>query len=216
MQNSIARHDSGKKGYRRYLGNSEEDREEQVSRVENKSSYVDFALRNIKIEASMRLALDPDAMEVFTWDAWATYMQLAEALFAVSTAPSESEIERLINRKVRTLEDSQSGPSAGASNWLTAFFLAITCRDNERSRSLCEIPIDFIRDSGQSQGTECDDYVYPWISAIQDLILGRAGLAGNLLSAMDLSEPEKSRIGTAEYMNNIVFPQINSLYRLAQ
>lgn len=212
----ISRHDASKEGYRRYLEGSEEDRRLQVSRIERKSSYIDFAFQNLKLEANFRLAMDPQAMDVLTWDSWTTYMQIAEVLFAVSAAPPGSTVERLIAREVRSLDSVNPGTSINGENWLTAFFLSVTCRDNERSRSLCEVPVDLLRCAGEGQGRNQDDYVFPWISAIQDLVLGRPTLSDNLLAAMELSEPGRIRAGTAHQVDHLVFPQIHSLYRLSQ
>ncbi|MBB6120265.1 immunity 49 family protein [Nocardiopsis algeriensis] len=190
--------------------------EKQVSWLVNKPMMADMALHSIGLEARICLSVDPTAGEWLTWEAWTTWMQVAEAPFAMcSIAPGET-VERIINQKRRTLRHLPPGPECDAGTWLTAFSLAVTCRDENRVASLCQITPAFLKEASEKRGGAYDEYIYPLIAAVQDFILNRPTLGDNLYQAMDLSRPENASISDAERLNCLIFPVIESLYRLAQ
>ena len=203
-------------GYKRYLAKIEEKRESEVTGMVEAPFSADMSLDSLEIGAKICLAMDPDASELYTWEAWTTWMQVAEAFLAMSTAPHGDTIERLINHETRTLQAIAPGPSCDAGTWITAFFLAVSCRDEDRVHSLCQIPASFLKEAGESRGGGYDDYVYPWITAIQDFILNRPELGDNLYEAMRLSQPEHASISSPEKLDAFVFPPMNALYRLAE
>ncbi|MBB6120264.1 immunity 49 family protein [Nocardiopsis algeriensis] len=171
---------------------------------------------NIALMTKIYLAVDPSGAHLYTWEAWTTWMQVAEAPFAMcSIAPGET-VERIINQKRRTLRHLPPGHTCDAGTWLTAFSLAVSCRDENRVASLCQITPAFLREASEKHGGAYDEYIYPWIAALQDFILNRPTLGDNLYQAMDLSRPENASISDAESLNLLVFPVIESLYRLAQ
>ncbi len=216
MTNFPPRHDVSTPGYERYLEGIEEDRETEIEGMVKAPYTVGMTLDEMALGARIALAVDPDASELYTWEAWTTWMQVAEAVFAMSTAPPNTTVQRLINQKTRTLHAITPGPESDAGTWITAFFLAITCRDEERVHFLCQIPASFLKEAGESRGGGYDDYIYPWITALQDFILNRPELGDNLYQAMRLSDPEHARISSPENLNTFVFPPMNALYRLAE
>lgn len=202
--------------YERHLGKIEGKRDAQVSGMVRAPFSVDISLNNLARSAKICLAMDPDASELHTWESWTAWMQVAEALLAMSTTPPGNTIERLIDHQARTLQGVTPGPSCDAGAWITAFFLAVSCRDEVRVHSLCQIPASLLKEAGESGGGGYDDYVYPWITAIQDYILNRPELGDNLDEAMRLSRPENASISSPEKLSAFVFPPINALYRLSQ
>ncbi|MFD3684385.1 immunity 49 family protein [Nocardiopsis sp. NPDC058631] len=216
MTPSLPRHETSLPAYKRHLEKIQKKRESAVAGLVEAPFSVDISLNSLARSAKICLAMDPDASELYTWESWTTWMQVSEALLAMSTTPPGKTIERLINDKTRTLQAIGPSPSCDAGTWITAFFLAVSCRDEERVHSLCQIPASFLREAGESGSGGYDDYVYPWITAIQDYILNRPELADNLYEAMRLSQPEHASISSPEKLDAFVFPPINALYRLAQ
>src|SRR5699024_11038876 len=85
-----------------------------------------------------------------------------------------------------------------------------------KRRELCEIPVDFIKKAGESDGAQYNPFTYHWISALQALILNRPGLGEDLLAAMELSTPDRVDFGDANLLNKITFPQMNTFLRLVE
>ncbi|MFW6641422.1 immunity 49 family protein [Nocardiopsis algeriensis] len=190
--------------------------ERSVSRITEMPSTVAISANRIALISRVCLSVDPKAAELLTWEAWTTWMQVAEASFAMcSIAPGET-VERIINQKTRTLHHLPADFWCDAGTWMTAFSLAVTCRDTKRIKSLCQISPEFLKEASEKEGGAYDDYIYPWISAVQDFILGRPSLGDNLYQAMEMSKPENSSISSSKGLNHLVFPAINSLYRLAE
>ena len=216
MKNFPSRHDTSVPAYKRHLEKVERKREKEVAGMIKAPFSVGISLDNMARSARVTLAMDPDTSELYTWEAWAAWMQVAEVVFAMSTAPSGSTVERLVDHEVRTLQAIEPGPRSDAGTWPTAFFLGITCRDEERVRFLCNIPASFLKEAGESRGGAYDDYIYPWITALQDFILNRPDLGDNLYEAMRLSQHENTEISSAENLNTFIFPPMNAFYRFAE
>ncbi|WP_232833114.1 immunity 49 family protein [Nocardiopsis sp. TNDT3] len=159
---------------------------------------------------------DPDAAQVDTWEAWVTAMQMHHAMFAMTTNPPGTELELMVNHQVRHPKATGPRYCTNASNWLTAFFLAVVCRDQKRYRELCEISVDRLREAGESEGTQYNPFTYHWISALQAFVLNRPGLGEELLAAMELSAPDRAGIGSPELLGMIVFPPMNAFLRLVE
>ncbi|WP_087100077.1 immunity 49 family protein [Nocardiopsis sp. JB363] len=159
---------------------------------------------------------DPSAARLETWEAWVADMQMHDALFKVTTTPEDEPVEVMINRQVRRTKGTGPMYCTNASNWLTGFYLAVICREQQRYRELCKIPVDLLREAGESDGARYNPYIYYWISAIQDFVLNRPGLGENLLQAMELSSPGSSELGSAATLDRLVFPQLNTFLHLVQ
>ncbi|MFI9064685.1 immunity 49 family protein [Streptomyces sp. NPDC053429] len=96
-----------------------------------------------------------------------------------------------------------------AGNWLTAFYLAAICRENDRVNQLAQVPLSFLRASG----AEFDEYIYAWIETIQNHWFGRQETWDTLVRAMDGTDPENVRIAGKDLMLKILYPPINLFYR---
>ncbi|WP_237449958.1 immunity 49 family protein [Nocardiopsis alba] len=216
MLSDIPKHDTGMPHFYRLMENFPEEAEGEVQSLIGKPWLAGMAGDLLRQNAMTCLAMDPRASEILTWETWTTWMQIAEAPFAMCVLEPDQTTERVINQKTRTLHHLPLGYTCGAGPWLNAFFLALTCRDEKRVASLCQISPEFIREASEHNGGAYDEYVYPWIAALQDFILNRPTLGENLYQAMDLSRPENATINDAEGLNSLVFPVMNSFYRLAQ
>lgn len=139
-----------------------------------------------------------------TWEAAVTAMQLGWALFAV-TGASEGSVECRINRKMRTLPAIGRQSSADAGNWLTAFWLAVVCRERERMTQLCEIPLERLR----APEGQYDEYVYHWVDTLQTYWLRRPGLVEKLTDAIQASDPSVARVTPRDMLQGLLYPPIN-------
>lgn len=210
------KHDLSRPHYRGLLEELEGERKHGVENLTELPFSVGLFSKEIGESARVCIAVDPNAAESFTWEFWTTWMQVAEASFAMSTIPPGETVQRRIDGQVRTLHHLTPGPECNAGTWLTAFSLAVSCRDEERVRFLCQIPVSFIREAGEARGGGHDEYIYPWVAAIQDFILNRPTLGDNLFETMRLAEPEHADISSPEDLSIFVFPAVNALYRLAE
>ncbi len=200
---------------------------DSISRVpERRKFYVEWLvespfdaggpLSGVKDQAELCISMDTDVDRLETWEAWVTWMQVSEAALAVSTTQPGIQITRRINHQEHTLTTVSPDYFTNARNWLDAFFLAVTCREQERYRSLCQVPVETLRQAGESRGTQYNPYIYHWIQALQAFVLNRPGLVENLTKAMELSDPVHAEIGDAETLNKMTFPPLNTLIHLAR
>ncbi|MEU4149570.1 immunity 49 family protein [Streptomyces sp. NPDC026659] len=155
-----------------------------------------------------RLIIDPQASELPTWEAAVTAMQIRQAAFAAA-ARTQGAVQCRIVGEVRSIPATGPQFYANAGNWLSAFWLAIVCRDQARMTELCEVPLQVLRASG----VRGDEYVYNWIDALQTYWMERPGLVEKLGSAIDNSFPEVAMIAPRDLLQNVLYPPINLFYQ---
>lgn len=197
-----------------------EDREKNTkywaAAIESNPYNTDLALSTIHLAALFSTASDPDAAYPDTWESWVTSMQFHHAFFMMSRNTPETDMQFLVYGKNRRTHGIGPNYAANASNWIAAFFLTSICRDEERRNELCEIPIEFIKECGESEGTEYAPFSYHWISALQALILNRSELGEELLAAMELTDPSQVDFGDPEAVDMLTFPLMNAFLRLVE
>ncbi|PCG86560.1 hypothetical protein CIB93_08465 [Streptomyces sp. WZ.A104] len=152
-------------------------------------------------------AADPRAAAVETWESTVNSMQLGSALFAVAHS-TEGAVECRINRKLRTLSIAESRPTADAGMWLSAFWLAVICRDQDRMTQLSEIPLERLRSPEGSY----DEYIYHWVDTLQSWWLRRPDLADKLIATIEASDPAVARIAPQDLLQGVLYPPINLFY----
>lgn len=191
--------------YARDLG---EDLAQTLSTLERSPRMLDVALSEALTHVQARLAVNPDASELGTWEAVVTAMQVSSALFATA-ATSEGTVPCRIAD--RTLAIPATGPvsSTHAGNWLTAFWLAIVCREQARMTQLSQIPVDMLRVATM----EFDDYLYHWVEALQTYWLEQPGLVEGLITTIEATYPENVRVADQELLEKILYPPINLFHR---
>ncbi|MCX5607202.1 MULTISPECIES: immunity 49 family protein [unclassified Streptomyces] len=183
----------------------------RIDSLEESTGVIDFAFNSSLLALRARCVIDPRAAAVETWEAMVNAMQLGSALFAV-TGVSEGSVECRINRKLRTLPAVGPLPPADAGNWLTAFWLAVICRDQTRMTQLCEIPLDRLR----SPEGQYDEYVYHWVDVLQTYWLQRPGLVDKLIATIEASNPEVVRVAPRDLLQGVLYPPINLFYHFVR
>lgn len=160
--------------------------------------------------AQQHCAIDPQAVKFDTWEAWVTAMQTGSALFAAATAPEGTGVTCRIKEQERTLPATGPEPHVNAGTWVTSFYLAMICRDNDRLRRLAEVPVSLLRDSG----AVFDAYIYSWVETLQSFWLGRQDVGDKLVAAVDATSPEALRYTDADLVSKILYPPMILLYRI--
>ncbi|MGW2647864.1 immunity 49 family protein [Streptomyces sp. NPDC001393] len=160
--------------------------------------------------AQQHCAIDPQAVKFATWEAWVTAMQIGSALFAAATAPEGTSITCRIKEQERILPATGPEPHLNPGTWVTAFYLAMICRDNDRLRQLAEVPVPLLRGSG----AVFDEYIYSWVDALQSFWLGRQDMGEKLVAAVDGTSPEALQYADADLMSKILYPPMVLLYRV--
>lgn len=159
-----------------------------------------------------RLAVDPTGSRLETWENVVTAMQIASALFASATTPEGESVECRIAHGTHAIPGAGPSHDADCGNWLTAFWLAIVCRDQERMTRLAEVPLDVLR------GAELryDEYAYHWVDTLQSYWLERPGLAGKLTATIEASYPNVARDTAPELLEKILYPPINMFHKFVR
>ncbi|MFJ7626058.1 immunity 49 family protein [Streptomyces sp. NPDC097595] len=180
---------------------------EEINDLEESAALLDFTFGSSILGFHACCAIDPRASKVETWEATVNAMQVSSALFATS-AVTEGTVECRINRKLRTIPAAGPLSVADAGNWLSAFWLAVICRDQERMTLLSEIPLERLR-SPQGQ---YDEYIYHWVDTLQTWWLRGPGLADKLIATIEASDPSVAQIAPRDLMDGILYPPINLFY----
>lgn len=204
----MLRHDSpgpDDEGYARTLG---EGLTRIIGRLERSPRNFDMAMIKAHMHVGARLAVNPNASGIDSWEAVVAAMQVGSALFASASA-TEGTVECRINHELRSIPATGPQSPANAGNWLSAFWYAIVCRDQNRMTQICEVPVDLLRASG----AEYDEYIYHWVDALQAYWLRRPGLAEKLVAAIEASYPEVARIAPRDLLQKILYQPINLFHR---
>ncbi|WP_307665883.1 immunity 49 family protein [Streptomyces sp. V1I1] len=96
-----------------------------------------------------------------------------------------------------------------AGNWLTAYYLAAICRENDRVNQLAQVPVSFLRESG----AEFDEYIYAWVEALQNAWFGRPETWDSLVTAVSGTNPETTQVASKELMLKILYPPLELFHR---
>ncbi|WP_234433452.1 immunity 49 family protein [Streptomyces sp. NRRL WC-3549] len=183
---------------------------EALSMIDTSEDYRYDALMMTLTTAQWHCLTDPTASEFLTWEAWVTAMQTGSALFSAGTATSEPVQCRIGSRgEVTNLPATGPQDYLHAGNWLTSFYLAAICRENERANQLAQVPISFLRASG----AEFDDYIYAWVEALQNAWFGRRETWSALAAAISGTNPTATQIANKELMLKILYPPLELFHR---
>ncbi|MGW2571263.1 immunity 49 family protein [Streptomyces sp. NPDC001537] len=188
-----------------------DDTEARVRKLETMPSTFNTGLNRALSNAKSHCALDPRAARIETWEAWVAAMQIGSALFRSATSP-EPTVECLISGKPRTIRSTGPQPHANAGNWLTAFYLALVCRERDRLTELSNVPLSLLRDSG----AVFDEYIYDWVDTLQTYWKQGPGLGDKLVAAINGTDPEALQVADRSLMLRILYPPLNLFYRLVR
>ncbi len=205
----IPRHLAPRPDAAEFLAGLGENLTEGVDGLEGAPVLIDFTFNTAVLNLYARCVNDPHAAQVETWEAAVTAMQLGSALFEV-TGVSEGAVECRISHKVRRIPAVGPLSTACAGNWLTAFWLAVICRDTQRMTQLCEIPLDRLLSPPGSY----DEYIYSWVDTLQTYWLRRPGLVEKLTNTLQMSHPDVARIAPRDLLDGVLYPPIHLFSRL--
>ncbi|MEU1451104.1 immunity 49 family protein [Streptomyces avermitilis] len=195
----------------RYAERLDQHLAEEIDGLEESTAVIASTFRTAFLSLRARCVIDPRAAAVETWEAAVNAMQMGSALFAV-TGTSEGVVECRINRKPRTLPALGPQSTADAGNWLTAFWLAVICREQERMTQLCEIPLERLR----SPEGQYDEYIYHWVDTLQTYWLRRPGLVEKLTATFEASDPTVARVAPRDLLQGVLYPPINLFYHFVR
>ncbi|MGW7225130.1 immunity 49 family protein [Streptomyces cyaneofuscatus] len=208
MTTTIARHDlSAGPDAERLADGLDEDLIEEIDDLETTAVLIDSAFSSARLSLSARCVADPRASAIETWESTVNALQLGSALFAV-TGARDGSVECRINRKLRTIPATGPMSTADAGTWLSAFWLAVICRDQDRMTQLSEIPLERLRSPEGSY----DEYIYHWVDTLQSWWLRRPDLADKLIATIEASDPAVARIAPQDLLQAVLYPPINLFY----
>lgn len=182
-----------------------------VDALEENPGSVDLAFSRVYQYMQARCTTDPAVDLHETWEAVVTTMQVATAMFAV-TGRDSGVVECRINHKVRELAAIGPRRFADAGNWITAFWLTVVCRDQQRMTDLCRIPIEALR----SPEGQYDEYVYEWIDVLQTYWLDRPGLANKMIAVLESSDPSVATIVPRDLLQFVLYQPIGLFRRFVR
>ncbi|MEW5539912.1 immunity 49 family protein [Streptomyces cyaneofuscatus] len=208
MTTTIARHDlSAGPDAERLADGLDEDLIEEIDDLETTAVLIDSAFSSARLSLSARCVADPRASTIETWESTVNALQLGSALFAV-TGVQDGSVQCRINRKLRTIPATGPMSTADAGTWLSAFWLAVICRDQDRMTQLSEIPLERLRSPEGSY----DEYIYRWVDTLQSWWLRRPDLADKLIATIEASDPAVARIAPQDLLQAVLYPPINLFY----
>ncbi|NBE56525.1 immunity 49 family protein [Streptomyces boluensis] len=168
-----------------------------------------LTLNSTLLKAKEHCAQDPEAAHIDTWEAWLAAMQIGSALFR-SVTSTEPTVDSVIFGKPRTIPTSAPQSYSDAGNWLTAFYLALICREQSRLTELSNVPLSVLRDSG----AEYDEYIYDWVDALQTYWKRGPDLGDKLVAAVEGTDPDRLQAADRQLMQLVLYPPLNLLFRL--
>ncbi len=210
MSTQVARHDvpaDRLRSVESLVKSTEDDVEMLVAHPHTFNLALNSAVRN----ATAHCARDARAAMIDTWEAWVAAMQIGSALFS-SAVSEEPAVQCLISGKVRTIPSTGPQPHANAGNWLTAFYLAVICRERDRLTKLSDVPISLLRESGAVY----DEYIYAWVDTLQTYWKQGPALGDKLVAAINGTNPEVLQVADRSLMLRVLYPPLNLLYRLVR
>nr|WP_237527089.1 immunity 49 family protein [Streptomyces sp. SID2119] len=178
-----------------------------IARIEQSPEAVRSTFGTALMTLRARCIIDPRSAEAETWESAVTAMQVGSVLFAVTTV-NEERVECRIDRKLHSIPATGPRSFADAGTWLSAFWLAVICRDQERMTQLSEIPLERLRSPEGSY----DEYIYHWVDTLQSWWLRRPDLADKLIATIEASDPTVARIAPQDLLQAVLYPPINLFY----
>ncbi|MFJ5988811.1 immunity 49 family protein [Lentzea sp. NPDC092896] len=177
--------------------------------VESDPDALSAARRRALTRFEYLTALDPAADEEETWQAAVFASQTANAVFARTSKSEDFVRYRLGDREYRL---PVLGPNHHATpvDWLTAAWLAIITRSEQRVAELCAVGKYTLLGSG----AKVEEYVGPWVDTMQRHLRGDQVPPALLESVIDLTDPRRARFASGDFMLLVAYPPVNVLFRV--
>ncbi|WNF27163.1 immunity 49 family protein [Streptomyces sp. C11-1] len=211
MTVTISRHPFPRENAAAGISVLENNAEGLIESLETSSTRLGDAFELTLTLAKSHCLLDTEASRLPTWKAWVNAMQVGSATFATATMV-EGEVHCRIAEKDRALHATGPQYYAHAGAWLTAFYLAVACREKNRLTALCQVPVSLLRQSS----APFDEFVYAWIETLQDYWLGGPDLGAKLVAAIDGTDPSRDHISDPETTAKILYPPMEMFHRLVR
>ncbi|MFD5886451.1 immunity 49 family protein [Streptomyces sp. NPDC060334] len=209
MVSFIPRHPSPTENVEAALTVLTESAQGWIGGLEADSTGLGEALDTTLMVAKVRCLTDPRGSTFPTWDAWATAMQVGSAVFDAATAV-EGQARCRIAHEDRTLRATGPRQYVTPGAWLTAFYLAVVCRERDRITALCRVPLSLLRENN----ARFDAFEYAWIDALQTYWLGGDGLSAKLVAAIDGTDPAVA--SHPEAAGKLMYPAMEMFHRVVR
>jgi immunity protein 49 of polymorphic toxin system len=131
------------------------------------------------------------------------------ALFAAATA-GQGEVQVRLGGQVVRAPAAVDPSVVEPSNWQGGYFLAAICRESALLDVLCKTPAELLRRSS----TRGEKFVYLYTEALRAFWRKEDEAPGLLLEALKATDPDQLEFTSADYVLDIVVPQMEVLYRL--
>ncbi|MFD7439114.1 immunity 49 family protein [Streptomyces sp. NPDC059861] len=177
-----------------------------IDGLEERSTRLGDAQRISLTLAQSRCLVDPRASIFPTWDAWVNAMQVGSAVFAAATT-DEDHVRCRIAHKDRTLQATGPQWYVNPGSWISAFYLAVVCRERDRITALSQVPLSLLRENG----AQFDEYHYAWIDTLQTYWRGGPDLGPKLVAAVDGTDPEVA--ADPETAGRLLYPPMEMFHR---
>ncbi|MCZ1019827.1 immunity 49 family protein [Streptomyces noursei] len=184
----------------------QENTQELIDGLEEDSTDLGDAQRITLTLAQSRCLLDPRASIFPTWDAGVNAMQVGSAVFAAATT-TEEHVQCRIAHKERTLEATGPQWYVNPGAWISAFYLAVVCRERDRITALSQVPMSLLRENG----SRFDEYHYAWIDTLQTYWRGGTDLGSKLVAAVDGTDPAVAT--DPETAGKLLYPSMEMFHR---
>ena len=181
---TVDRHEIDTAFAARQVDNLQSGVESSLANVEQYPEALNLLLSTSLMVAGYRCALDPIAAHGPTWESITLPMQVGAAMFAAANR-TEGTVECRIDTQTLQIKATGQQYWTEAGNWLTAFYLAMTCRERERTDLLSATPVDLLRTTGNPYSP----YDYAWIETLQMVWRREPGHYEKLLEAIAGTDP---------------------------
>jgi hypothetical protein len=177
--------------------------ESMLASLEQYAEAFNLLLTTALMVADYRCALDPAAEQGPTWESITLPMQVSTAMFAAANRTVECTIG------VKTMQIKATGQQywTEAGNWLTAYYLAMTCRERERLDLLSATPVELLK----TRGNPYAPYDYAWIETLQKVWRREPGSYEKLLEAIAGTDPATIPTEQHEFVLFRLYPPMKML-----
>jgi hypothetical protein len=141
------------------------------------------------------------------------YFELAsaagQAKFAVVDPLWENQEIQLLDRKL-VARKSSTHTHHNIGNWLTALWLAVICRNEERIQRLVAVSVD---DVLRAAGSPYDDFMYDWVDTLQRFFRNE-DVERSFVATMEGTAPERIQVSSEDIVLRLLYPPIEMMYRV--
>lgn len=188
--------------------------EEEVCALSEGSRGMHHMTGNLYDKALEFVAVDPRVEQSRTWEMWLTSMQFHHAFYQVAMAEPYARLDCLVGGRMWNLGSTPLKSAVNASSWIGLMYKTLTCRATDRVRFLTQIPVEVLREAGESDGSRYTTEAYAQVEALQAFVSGSRE-AGELIErTWELADPARAAFAP-DYSKMISRPGLEVLGRLA-